>query len=264
MKKTLILLLSILLLAALLLPASAHAPKVIDKGDLLYEQVEESISAACECKRYYGVEFYVVTAKAASYEGAERVLHESCDIGEDDNAIVLLLRCDVKSSYTEYGTKYTGQYYYDMFTYGAAYDIFSDRDVDRILDDPEVYQNLKFPEDGTDIAEGVLRFTSLCQEVIERHHEKELARQKRAPFVALLCGGIVAVLAGGGSMLGVFLFYRRKRRGASYPLDRYARLHLTHCQDTLVSNYITRVRIQSSSAGGRSGGGGGGGHRGGR
>lgn len=263
MKKTLFLLLSILLLAALLLPASAHAPKVIDKGDLLYEQIEESISAACSCKRYYGVEFYLVTAQAASYEGPERVLRKSCDIGEDDNAVVLLLRCDMESHYTEYGTKYTGQYYYDMFTYGAAYDIFTDRDVDRILDDPEVYQNLKFPENGTDIADGVLRFTSLCQEVIERYHEKELARQKRAPFVALLCGAIVGVLAAGGSMLGVFLFYRRKCRGTSYPLDRYARLHLTHCQDTLVSNYITRVRIQSSGGGGRSGGGGGG-HRGGR
>ena len=59
----------------------------------------------------------------------------------------------------------------------------------------------------------------------------------------------------------IFLSYRKKRHGESYPLSRYANLQLTESVDHFVGSFVTRVRIQSNS--GSSGGGGGGGFSGG-
>ena len=59
----------------------------------------------------------------------------------------------------------------------------------------------------------------------------------------------------------LFLSYRKKRHGESYPLSRYANLQLTESVDHFVGSFVTRVRIQSNS--GSSGGGGGGGFSGG-
>ena len=81
--------------------------------------------------------------------------------------------------------------------------------------------------------------------------------------LAVILGVVLGALAGGGAVLGVFLYYRKKQHGDSYPLDRYAKLHLTDAQDRFVGSYITRTRVQSNSGGG-GGGGSRGGHRGGR
>ena len=80
--------------------------------------------------------------------------------------------------------------------------------------------------------------------------------------MAATIGVVVGLLAGGGAVLGVFLYYRKKQHGESYPLDRYAKLQLTEAEDRFVGSFVTRTRVQSSSSGG--GGGSHGGHRGGR
>ena len=62
--------------------------------------------------------------------------------------------------------------------------------------------------------------------------------------------------------------YKMKKKSVDYPLDRYAKLDLTHQSDRFVREYVTRTYSPRSSGGGGGGGGGrhggGGGHRGGR
>ena len=85
--------------------------------------------------------------------------------------------------------------------------------------------------------------------------------------MVILIAVVAGLLAAGGSVLGVVLFYLKKQHGVSYPLDRYAKLHLTHREDRFVGSHVTRVRVQSSNGSGGSRGGGsrgGGGRRGGR
>jgi uncharacterized membrane protein YgcG len=62
----------------------------------------------------------------------------------------------------------------------------------------------------------------------------------------------------------VVAVYRKKKASVDYPLDRYARLELTHESDSFVREYTTRTYSPRSSSGGGSRHGGGGGHRGGR
>jgi uncharacterized membrane protein YgcG len=190
----------------------------------------------------HGVSFYLVTATVQM--SASRV-HSVCAIGEK-SAVVLVIDST--------GTTY----YYEMFTFNGADDLFSDRDVDDILDADSVYRNIK----RGDLYEGCESFFGLCQQVIA----KEIARQNAFPWPALIAGVIGGVLIGGITVLCVFLFYRKKRHGVSYPLDRYAKLELTHNEDHYVTEHTTRTYSPRSSGGSSGGGrhGGGGGHRGGR
>ncbi len=74
----------------------------------------------------------------------------------------------------------------------------------------------------------------------------------------------VIALAVRGSVVAA---YRKKRASVDYPLDRFAKLELTHESDSFVREYTTRTYSPRSSSSGGSGGGrhgGGGGHRGGR
>ena len=172
-------------------------------------------------------------------------------IKESDSAVVLVVRVVGRAA----------DYYYDMYCFGEADEMFSDADVDRILDDPTVYASLKR---GL-VQEGAPRFFSLCAEVIEGYYAKLDKAEKMKPLWSVVFGVATGVLVGGGSVLGVVLFYRKRKHGETYPLDRYAKLSLTHREDRFVGSFVTRTRVQSSSSsGGGSGGGGGGGRRGGR
>lgn len=247
MKKLYFFLLLLLMLAMLVLPASAHTATVSDNGDLLSDTDEELLGRACKCTDY-NVDFYIVTRDKAATPLTDSAARKACGIADGDSAIVLLLR------------RHGGTYYYDMYTFGEAYDIFADSDVDAVLDDPKVYDNLK----SGNLGAGCEAFTLHCQSILNEHYYKEAERERRAPLTAVLFGVIIGALSAGVTVLCVFLSYRRKTRGETYPLDRYARLYLTESRDIFAGSFVTRVRIQSnnSSGGGRSGGGGG--HRGGR
>jgi uncharacterized membrane protein YgcG len=56
----------------------------------------------------------------------------------------------------------------------------------------------------------------------------------------------------------IIVKYKRKAKGTSYPLERYASLYLhdNRCSDNFMGSFVTRTRINTSS-GTRSGGGGG-------
>lgn len=247
MKKLIIISLSLLLVAAFMLPAAAQSAGIIDGASLLTPAEIGRISAAAVDAN--GLCFYLVTQRVSSRDDipSDNRMESICGITQNDAAVVLLISV-VGSSY-----------YYDMYTYNDADDMFSNSDVDTVLDAPLVYNNLK----TGNIEAGALAFFGECSKISTTYAEKQAAKERRAPLVAVILGVVLGALAGGGAVLGVFLYYRKKQHGDSYPLDRYAKLHLTDAQDRFVGSYITRTRVQSNSGGG-GGGGSRGGHRGGR
>ncbi len=266
MKKTLLICMLFLLLAlACFLPvgaAEATAPTeivVFDLLDALTPEEEESLSPDPTIDAH-GVEFYLITMQTAFSDDRidEWDLYDMCGFESYDppNAVILVVR---KAGTGE-------EFYYDMYTYGDAYDIFSDRIVDRVLDADAVYGNLKAGK----IKDGATAFFHLCATEVNEHYEDLAAKERRAPLVVVLIAVVTGVIAAGISILAVVLSYRKKQHGETYPLDRYARLNLTHREDRFVGSFVTRVRVQSSSGGShggsRDGGGGrgGGGFRGGR
>lgn len=81
-------------------------------------------------------------------------------------------------------------------------------------------------------------------------------------------GAVIALFAAGIPAVCVVVSYRRKKRGETYPLNRFANLDLTERDDVCLGTSVTRTLVESSSSrggfsgGGFSGGGrsGGGGH----
>ena len=262
MKKTLVVYAIFLLLALVcMLPicAAEAAPTegvVIDLLDVLSPTEEKSIFPETPT---HGVHFYLITMQTA-YPDDRLTDHEVCTTCgiektyDIEPTVVLVVR--------QAGAGDT--FYYDMYTYGDAYDIFSDYEVDNVLDADAVYDNLK----AGNVKEGAAAFFSLCAAEIDEHYEKLAAKERRKPLMVALLALGVGTLAAGISILAVILSYRKKQHGESYPLDRYARLNLTHREDRFVGSFVTRVRVRtnnSSHGGSRSGGGGGGGgFRGGR
>lgn len=241
MKKLLFCGLLALLAVLLALPVLAHPTTVYDDADFLTDEEEAALAAACDCDS--NVQFYFVTN---SSQMTSREVEGRCGLGEDADAVVLVI------------DKTGGKYYYEMFTYNGADKMFSDRDVDAILDAPTVYNNIK----SGNLYDGCEAFVGLSRQRAEDAAAQATEKEKKAPLTAVLVGVVVAVLTGGGAVVGVFLYYRRKQHGESYPLDRYANMHLTEQQDRFMGSFVTRVRVQSSSGSGGVGGGASGGSRG--
>lgn len=251
MKKIVFILLLAALCTLLTLSASAFTVEIKDEIGLLGLGDGTMLTLNRDAKTeelLNGTRFGVLTYAAQyldDYPSNTKV--QSKFLIGDDSAVILVLRY------------LNGDYYYDMYLYGEANDIFKDADVDAVLDGTGVYSNLKSGR----FEEGIRNFFSLSADVLQKHHEKQAARQERAPLVSIAVGVLTALLVGGGSMLGVWLYYRRKCHGETYPLDRYARLNLTQREDRFVGSFVTRTRIpknKGSSGGSR----GGGGRRGGR
>ena len=234
MKKLIYFALIIALLAASVLSASAHSATVYDDAGFLTSEEIGYLSEACDCSTN-GVEFFVLTsARQMTSSQVQRRL----GIDGEKDAVVLVI------------DKQNDAYFYEMFTYNRAHEMFSDAQVDEILDHPSVYDNIKSGK----LALGIKSFLSLSQTRVTRAYEEEQAQAAREPLMIAVTALVVAMLAGGGAVLGVFLYYRRKRHGESYPLDRYAKLELTESHDRFVGSFVTRVRVQSSNSGGGGGG----------
>ena len=243
MKKAMFLLLALLLAALTLLPTAAASGHVIDDGGFLTAQEKAELESAY-ASASGDTEFYLLTKSELPSYLSDSEVHRAVGLTGNTAAVVLLV----------YRT--SGEWHYDLYTFGKADSTLTDGDINKILDAPEVYSNLK----SGAIAKGANAFLTVCQ---SRLSKRASGRRVKPIVYALIFGSI----AGGGSVLGVFIAYRRKRHGESYPLDRYARLNLTDCRDIFVGSYVTRVRIQSNNTGGSRGGGGSsfsGGHRGGR
>lgn len=260
MRKTLFLPLLLLLAVLLLLPVSAAGYAKIDDRAGFFSGGTAWNTEALTGNSESRFSYYLLTDIASTYPSDSQVLSR-CGISKKDDAVILAV----------YQTS-DGEYHYDIYTFGAAHEAFSDSDIDEVLDTPGVYNNIKSGE----IAAGVKAFLAACGKVearfiaeekadAERTARWEATRVPRGIAITL----VVFVIAGGIAMLSVTLFYRKKVHGETYPLDRYAKLKLTKEVDRFVGSYITRVRVNTnnnSSGGshGGGGGGGGGGHRGGR
>lgn len=211
---------------------------VYDDDNLIPDSCENEIaSALLAAETRTGVSFRVY-----AYEGYEYYdIHDFLMDGgfSIPNLVLLVIQ------------KQGDVYYYFLDTYGSANTLISDKEVDRILDTPEVYDNIK----SGSLSEGILAFTDVA--------ETAVSGTLRPPFMSVFLPCLViALVAAVASVVGVVLFYRRKLHSESYPLERYAKLQLNVSHDTFLTKSITRVRVNSSSSGGgRSGGGGGGGGR---
>jgi len=211
---------------------------IYDEDDLIPEYYEAEISSALlAAEAESGVSFRVY-----AYEGYEYYdIHDfRAEGGYAISDLVLLVI-----------QKEGGAYYYFLDTYGTADSAITDNEVDRILDTPAVYDNIK----SGNLPEGIIAFASVAKKAVSGALRPPLM----SVFLPCLC---IAFVAAAISALCVVLFYRRKLHSESYPLSRYASLSLNLSRDTFLTKSVTRVRVNSSSSsGGRSGGGGGGGGR---
>lgn len=163
-----------------------------------------------------------------------------------DSLVLLIIQYD----------SFFDEYYYFLDTYGTAHGQIKDNEVDRILDNPDVYDNIK----SGNLKAGITAYARLA--------DKAVSGNLRPNFIkVLIISLVIALLVAFIASLSVYFAYKKKLHSESYPLSRYASLNLKIERDSFVTKFVTRVRIKSSSGGsGRSGGGGhsGGGRRGGR
>ncbi|MBE6676694.1 MAG: hypothetical protein E7594_07635 [Ruminococcaceae bacterium] len=152
-----------------------------------------------------------------------------------------------------------GEYNYYMYTYGDAAQRINQKEIEYILDDGDVYDSFKYEYD---VASGLCAFAKLSAQAYNG--------RLGVPWQVILVGAlIIGGIAAGLSIGGIQASYKRKNPSSSYPLDRFAKLELTHRDDRVIGKIVTHTIISSgggrgSHGGGRPGGGGGGGFRGGR
>ena len=248
LKKSAALLLTLLcLVAVLVFPAAAEETRVYDPSGMLTEAEASSLAARMdELSTEYGVEFYFATYVAENryddFYGDDYCTRVQNLNGTD--AVLLVV------TYEEFNRTY----YYNMYTYGDAnYDI-NQKEVNYILDDYDVYYNLK----GGEIYDGAKAFFELSATAFEG--------RLGAPWIlVILVSAVIALIIGLAVCAGVVASYKKKRASVDYPLEHFAKLELTREKDSFVREYTTRTYVpRSSSGGGGSRHGGGGGHRGGR
>ena len=240
-RAALLLVLMLSLSSLLLLQVSAEGkPVVYDyAGEFTDEEIAE-ITALIEAKSAEcGVQIVIVTQRTWGYEG-EDFLHQHSEYSASDDLILLII------------TNYLDTYYYDLDTYGKADSLIKGTEVDSILDDPNVYYNLK----GGELFDGTMAFIEVASLA---YAERIAYPMEDVVLGALVIAAIVALI-----VCGVIIArYRMKLKPTNYPLDQYAKLKLNERTDIFIGKHTIRRRIDNG--GSRSGGGSrGGGHRGGR
>ncbi len=232
-----------LLLSLTAFSVSAEGGRVIDQVGLFTEQERAELNRAIDEaeKKSDGVRYFIVTEKNL-YADKERLMR-LCGASETDDVCILSVKISAEYS----------QRYYDFYTNGLATKRISDSEVDDILDDPAVFENLRYDN----AAAGVLRFLEITPDAIA------------VPYLTIILIAVFAGLTGAGiAVAAVVSTYKKKMRSTNYPLDKYARLDLTGNEDQFIGKHVSVVITSSGgSGGGRSGGGfggGGGGARGSR
>ena len=251
LKQTAALLLGILCLAVCLtLPLSAEeSSRVYDPAQMLSTAEAADLNTLLDrLSQESGVELYLATYHAYDphddFYGDDYCTRVQNLRGTD--AVLLVVTYEYLND----------TYYYNMYTYGKANYAISQKEVNYILDDYDVYGNLKYGY----IHDGCEAFFALSAQAFTGR--------------VGVAWGIIIVVSAAISLVVAFIVrgavvaaYRKKRASVDYPLDRYAKLELTHESDAFVREYTTRTYSPRSNGGGGGGGGrhgGGGGHRGGR
>lgn len=222
--------------------SAASGSRITDDGNFLTEEEEREIELALmEAESATDMSVRVYTYSGSYYYDYTDYMENS----PKQDLVLLVIQYD----------EWDDEYYYYIDTVGAPYSLITDDEIDRILDNPKVYDNIK----SGNLADGILAYAPLTVTAINSHLRPNIGR-------VLTVSVIIAVAAAFVSCLCVFLSYRKKQHSPSYPLDRYARLNLMISRDSFLTKTVTRVRVNasSSSGGGSRSGGGGGGRRGGR
>ena len=228
-------LVAVLLFALIIVPASASSEYLYDPFDILAPREEQTLADHLyELNSRSYISYYLVVSERRS--DALRY-----DTG---NTVVLLV---------EYDEDY-GEYFYELFTYGDANTAISNREVNRILDDPEVYGGIK----SGDILGGAYRALTLIDTAAHDNMRGDNWLLKTI-FTSLAISVVISAI-----VCGIIIYkYKKKLKSPIYPLDRYARLDLMpeNSRDIFLHKTLTRIRINTSSSsggssGGRSGGGG--------
>lgn len=154
----------------------------------------------------------------------------------NDDVVLLIIECDDFENY------------YEMFTYGDAYHLISNRAADRILDSSDVYDNIK----GGNLTDGIVSFVNSTAMEIEREVSGEIYFDPDQILIMVgisLAAGIIAVVA-------VIIVYKTKLKSPIYPLSQFTDLNLTEKYDRFLGKTVTKTKISSSSgsSSGRSGG----------
>ena len=224
--------------------------RAFDLDSLLKEnEIKRINEAALEAEAECGAKIFIVVHEADGrgdkYIGEDFLDDHGYDY--DDDIILLIITRNLN-----YGA-YDDEYYYNLYLYGKADSRIGPIDVDTILDDDDVYYNIK---DG-ELCDGILAF-------IECSVDAYKIPWVLISVIAVIVGVIVCAIAVGA----VAAKYRMKLRPTNYPLNKYANMSLTDSQDEFAGKHVATVIVSSGGGrgGSRGGGGfgGGGGHAGGR
>ena len=207
---------------------------VIDSAKLFTDaQIAEIEKAMDEYFAGTGNSVYIITDMQDYYNWASL---KSAYPSLNSDAVVLLIIDNYSNNYT-------------IFTNGNCTRKISDGEVNTILDDPNVYNNVKTTGD---ITAASLRFIELSAEAC-----------KAQVALAIIIGVCVGLGAAGITGAVIIYTYKKKLRSEKYPLGAYTKLDLTGSSDQFAGSFVTR-RVINRNNGSRGGGGGGGGRRGGR
>lgn len=243
-RKTQILIIAVIIISTLLsLTAYAEGEKKIyDKLGYLSADESQALSAKLSAlEKETGLSYYAVIYQSAGYSDkyiGDEFIREYHTGHRDCVVLIITLRY--------------GEYYYDMYTYGDADSRISDKEVNYILDDLDVYNNIK----SGNIVPGITEFFTLSGKAYSGRLGVSYST------ISIVCF-IIAIIISLIVCISVDRSYKKKLKSTKYPLDRYAKLELTHEDDVFVRSFVTTRRISNSSSGG-SRTGGGSGHRGGR
>lgn len=227
---------------------AAESERVYDPAKMLNATESAQMAALLDrLSAEHGVELYLATYLAdGPYDDfyGDDYCHRVKNIMNTD-AILLVVTYE----------RLNDTYYYDMYTYGEANRAVNGKEVNYILDDYDVYDNLK----GGRVYDGCEAFFTLSAQAYT-------GRVGMAWGVIIFLSAGISVGIAFAVRGAVIAVYRKKKATVDYPLDRYAKLDLTHESDSFVREYTNRTYSprSSSSGGGGSRHGGGGGHRGGR
>lgn len=224
-------------------PVSALASKNEDPGSRIYDRdnclpygdSDRIYEYICNAENAMGAVFLIAVFDAKYGIPDEYTILDYFGFTTDDNLVLLVIEYDAD-----------GVNCYEMFTYGRPHRLISGSAVDRILDNGDVYHNIK----GNDLTAGAIAFIQATAYEMQ-DSEKSIDLVK---VVISIAAGIIAVVV-------VIVIYKTKLKSPVYPLSEFTELKLTERQDYFVGKTVSRVKIESSS-GSSSGGSSGGGSRG--
>ncbi len=149
----------------------------------------------------------------------------------------------------------TREYEYETYTLGDMSRYISDKEYKKIDLDDTLYDNIK----SENLPTACERFISLVGDRAVTMYDPKPPREVTYVDRLIVIGIALAlgIAAGVTPVVIIIVRYKKKNKSASYPLQDYTRLYLTHQRDLFLDKSVMYVRV-APSGGGRSGGGGGG------